>query len=191
MTNRRIRLLLAVFALAFGIAFLRAAWLQGVRAQSLGAMAAKQHRTTVTLPAARGTIYDSSGVQLALGEQATTVYADPLQIADAKAVAPVVARILRLDPEQVYEKLSDRSHGFVYVVRKADPVAAARLERRNLDGLGFYPEERRSYPQGSVAAQVLGYAGVDERGLAGLELGLVPAAPDQTTYVDLAARHRK
>jgi cell division protein FtsI/penicillin-binding protein 2 len=172
LANRRIRLLLAVFAVLFALTFLRAAWLQGVRAQTLGAMAAKQHRTTVTLPAARGTIYDSSGVQLALGEQATTVYADPLQIDDAKAVAPVVARILRLDPQQVYAKLSDRSHGFVYIARKADPRWAARLAKQNITGIGFYPEERRFYPQHSIAAQVLGYAGVDNHGLAGLELTL-------------------
>jgi cell division protein FtsI/penicillin-binding protein 2 len=172
LANRRIRLLLAVFAVLFALTFMRAAWLQGVRAQSLGAMAAKQHRETMTIPAARGTIFDRTGVPLALGEQATTVYADPLQISDATKVAPVVARILRLDPKQVYAQLSDRSHGFVYVARKADPARAARLATRNITGIGFYPEERRFYPQHSVAAQVLGYAGVDNHGLAGLELTL-------------------
>jgi cell division protein FtsI (penicillin-binding protein 3) len=172
LANRRIRLLLVVFALVFGITLLRAAWLQGVRAQSLGRMAASQHRQTVTVAANRGTIYDSTGVQLAVGEQAITVYADPLQIRDAAKVAPVVAQILRLEPKQVYEKLSDRTHGFVYVARKADPVRAARLQRRHITGLGFYPEERRVYPQHSIAAQVLGFAGVDNHGLSGLELSL-------------------
>ena len=170
--NRRIRLLLAVFALVFGLTLVRAVWLQGVRAQSLGRMAAKQHRQTLAVPAGRGTIYDGTGVQLAIGESATTVYADPLQIRDPVAVAPVVARILRMDPKRVYEKLSDRSHGFVYIRRKADPARAARLAKRGITGLGFYPEERRFYPQRSIAAQVLGYAGVDNRGLSGLELTL-------------------
>jgi cell division protein FtsI (penicillin-binding protein 3) len=172
LANRRIRLLLAVFAIVFGATLLRAVWLQGVRAQSLGRMAASQHRQTVTVAANRGTIYDSTGVQLALGEQAITVYADPLQIRDAGKVAPVVARLLRLDPKQVYEELSDRSHGFVYVARKADAVRAARLQARHITGLGFYPEERRFYPQHSIAAQVLGYAGIDNHGLSGLELAL-------------------
>jgi cell division protein FtsI (penicillin-binding protein 3) len=172
LANRRIRLLLVVFALVFGVTLLRAAWLQGVRAQSLGRMAASQHRQTVTVAANRGTIYDRTGVQLAVGEQAITVYADPLQIQDATKVAPVVARILRLDPKQVYENLSDRTHGFVYVERKADPIRAARLQRRHITGLGFYPEERRFYPQHSIAAQVLGFAGVDNHGLSGLELWL-------------------
>ena len=172
LANRRIRLLVAVFAVVFGLTLLRAFWLQGVRAQAFGRMAASQHRQTVTLAANRGTIYDSTGVQLAIGEQAITVYADPLQIKDATKVAPVVARILRLDPKQVYERLSDRAHGFVYVARKADAVRAAKLQRRHITGLGFYPEERRFYPQHSIAAQVLGYAGVDNHGLSGLEVAL-------------------
>ena len=172
LANRRIRLLLAVFALVFGVTLLRAVWLQGVRAASLGGLAAKQHRETVTVPAGRGTIYDRTGVQLAIGEEATTVYADPLQIRDPTAVAPVVARILRLDPKDVYEKLADRTHGFIYVERKADPIRAAALAKRGITGLGFYPEERRFYPQRSIAAQVLGYAGTDNHGLAGLELAL-------------------
>jgi cell division protein FtsI/penicillin-binding protein 2 len=172
LANRRIRLLLAVFAIVFGATLARAIWLQGVRAQSLGRMAASQHRQTVTLAANRGTIYDSTGVQLAIGEQAMTVYADPLQIRDATKVAPLVARILGLDAKKVYEKLSDRKHGFVYVERKADATRAAKLQAQHIAGLGFYPEERRFYPQRGIAAQVLGYAGVDNHGLSGLELAL-------------------
>jgi len=170
--NRRIRLLVAVFALAFGIAFLRAAWLQGVRAGSFGSLAARQHSAEVTIPAARGTIYDRGGVQLAIGEQATTVYADPRLVRNPRREADVAGRILRLDPVALSAELADRTRGFVYVARKADATRAERLRRRHPPGFGFYPEERRFYPQGSLAAQVLGYAGVDNRGLAGLELSL-------------------
>jgi cell division protein FtsI (penicillin-binding protein 3) len=172
LANRRIRLLLALFAIVFGVTLIRAVWLQGVRAQSLSRMAANQHRQTVTVAANRGTVYDRNGLPLALGEQTTTVYADPLQIRNPAAVAPVVARVLRLDPKEVFEKLSDRTHGFVYVARKADPKRAAALAKRQLNGLGFYPEERRFYPQHAIGAQVLGYAGIDNRGLSGLELAL-------------------
>jgi cell division protein FtsI (penicillin-binding protein 3) len=170
--NRRIRLLLAVFVLVFGAAFLRAAWLQGVRAASFGRLASNQHSQDVVMPAARGTIYDRGGLQLAIGEQATTVYADPRRVTNPQAEAVTIARILRLDPNRVYRVLTDRRRGFVYVARKADPALAARLARKALPGLGFYPEERRFYPQLDLAAQVLGYAGVDNHGLAGLELGL-------------------
>ena len=171
-SNRRIRLLLAVFVLAFGITLVRAMWLQGVRAASFERLASRQHSQVVTIPAARGTIYDRGGVQLAIGEQATTVYADPRLVRDPRQEATVVARALRLDPNAVYARLTERKRGFVYIQRQADPALASKLARRDLPGLGFYPEEQRFYPQFSLAAQVLGFAGVDNRGLAGLELSL-------------------
>jgi cell division protein FtsI (penicillin-binding protein 3) len=171
-SNRRIRLLLAVFVLAFAITFLRAAWLQGVRAASFGRLASSQHSEDVVVPAARGTIFDRGGVQLAIGEQAQTVYADPRGVTEPMSEAATVARVLRLDPNQVYRQLTDRTRGFVYVARKADPALAAKLARKGLPGIFFYPEERRFYPQFNLASQVLGYAGVDNHGLAGLELSL-------------------
>jgi cell division protein FtsI/penicillin-binding protein 2 len=170
--NRRIRLLLAVFVLAFGVVFLRAAWLQGVRAASFGRLASNQHSDDVVVPAARGTIYDRGGLQLAIGEQAQTVHADPRRVTDPAGEARTIASTLRLDANKVYRELTDRTRGFVYVARKADPALAARLARQGLPGLGFYPEERRFYPQFNLASQVLGYAGVDNHGLAGLELSL-------------------
>ena len=170
--NHRIRLLLAAFVLAFGLVFLRAAWLQGVRAASFGRLAAKQHSDDVVIPAARGTVYDRGGLQLAIGIEGQTVYADPRRVTDPKREAQTTAAILGLNTNQVYRELSDRSRAFVYVARKADPALASRLARKGLPGFGFYSEERRFYPQFSLASQVLGYAGVDNRGLAGLELSL-------------------
>jgi cell division protein FtsI/penicillin-binding protein 2 len=170
--NRRIRLLLALLALAFAGMLVRAIWLQGVRAASLARMATVQHRQTVELPAARGTIYDRTGVQLAIGEQATTVYVDPREVRNPRAIAAAASRELGADPNELLAELADRRRAFVYVQRQADSDRAAALARRGLVGLGFYPEERRSYPQRTVAAQVLGYAGVDNVGLAGLELVL-------------------
>ena len=170
--NRRIRLLLAVFALAFGITFVRAFWLQGVRGDALGARAASQHREVVTIPAGRGTIVDRTGLPLAIGEDAVTVYANPRQIRNPRSVAIAAGRALGVDPGTLYPLLADRSRGFVYVARKIDPAAAEPVERLRLPGFGFYHEERRVYPLGPIGAQVLGYAGVDNTGLAGLELGL-------------------
>nr|MBA2461136.1 penicillin-binding protein 2 [Actinomycetota bacterium] len=136
--------------------------------------ALRQHRETDTIPAGRGTIYDRTGEPLAIGQQATTVFADPRQVKDPRAVAVAAAKILRVDPNELYPQLADRSRRFVYVKRKADPEQAAALQQENLTGLGFYSEERRTYPQRSVAAHVLGFAGVDNDGLDGLEKGLDP-----------------
>lgn len=170
LANRRIRLLLAFFTLAFLGTFGRAVWLQAVQAQPLDRLAEGQHRVTMDVPAARGSILDRNGVDLAIGRQAITVYANPRHVTNPRATAIAAGRALHLDPERLYGKLADRSRGFVYIARKADPKRAAALQTQNLTGLGFYPEERRAYPQGSVAAHVLGFAGIDNHGLTGIEL---------------------
>jgi len=170
--NRRIRLLFVLLALALAGSLARAVWLQGVRAQPLSSLAAKQQRQTLELPARRGTIFDRNGVPLALGEQATTVYADPTQIRNARLVALAAEKALGLDAETIFPQLKDTSSSFVYLKRKADSAKAELLRKRKLPGVGFYTEERRRYPQGAVGAQVLGFAGQDNQGLAGIELQL-------------------
>ncbi|HZB86692.1 MAG TPA: penicillin-binding protein 2 [Gaiellaceae bacterium] len=170
--NRRIRLVVAVFALVFALALVRVAWLQAVRANALDRIGTSQHRETIDVPAHRGTIFDRLGVQLAIGEPATTVYANPRQIVDPRAAAVAAGRALDIEPETIYPLLADRSRGFVYVARKADPEKADALERQDIAGFGFYPEERRTYPQRAVASEVVGYAGVDNKGLSGIELQL-------------------
>jgi cell division protein FtsI (penicillin-binding protein 3) len=117
-------------------------------------------------------MYDRLGSPLAIGEQATDVIADPLQISDPLHEARIAASVLELAVRPLYRKLSDRSRGFVYVQRKARRGRAAALARRKLPGFTFESDERRVYPQDTVAAPVLGYAGTDNTGLAGLELEL-------------------
>jgi cell division protein FtsI (penicillin-binding protein 3) len=168
--NRRIRLLVAVFALVFVAASARVAWLQAVKAQTLDRLATSQQRESLDVPARRGTIFDRLGVQLALGERAITVYANPKQIADPRGAALAAGRALELDAGKLYPLLADRSRGFVYVARKADPEKAEALESEGIAGFGFYPEERRAYPQLAVASEVVGYAGIENTGLSGLEL---------------------
>jgi cell division protein FtsI/penicillin-binding protein 2 len=170
--NSRLRLLLLGIVLTFGVLLLRAAWLTTVRAAGLSRLAQAQTKSLVTLPAGRGTIFDEQGTPLALGEQATTVHVDPHAVTRPRAEARTAARILGLNPTGVLRALTDRPTHFVYVERKAPPEKASRLARLSLPGFGFYGEEKRTYPQGSVGAQVLGYAGVDNEGLAGLELEL-------------------
>ena len=170
--NSRIRVLLLCIILTFGVLLAREAWLATVRASALSSMAQSQTKTPVILPAGRGTIFDQLGTPLALGEQATTVYADPHQVRNPTHEAVVAARVLGVKPAPIYNALMQRSLAFVYVARKAPHDKAAKLAKLNLPGFHFYAEEKRIYPQGPVAAPVLGFAGVDNVGLAGLELGL-------------------
>jgi cell division protein FtsI (penicillin-binding protein 3)/stage V sporulation protein D (sporulation-specific penicillin-binding protein) len=170
--NSRLRLLLLIILVTFAALGARAAWIQTVRASSLSSLAQKQTKAELSLPARRGTIYDRLGTPLAIGEQATDVVADPLQISDPLHEARIAAKVLGLPVRTVYRQLSDRSRGFVYVQRKARAGLASALAERKLPGFTFEADERRVYPQDTVAAPVLGYAGIDNTGLAGLELEL-------------------
>ena len=171
-TNRRIVLLAGAFVALLVVALGRAVWLQAVKGPEYAAMAVRQHRETVVVPAARGTIFDRNGEPLAIGEQVTTVYANPRQVDRPRDLTLAAGKALGVEPGVVYPQLVDRSRGFVYVARKVDPIKAEELEKLGFAGLGFYPEELRSYPQGPVAAQVLGFAGLDNKGLEGLERSL-------------------
>jgi cell division protein FtsI (penicillin-binding protein 3) len=168
--NRRIRLLLGLFVLAFAATLGRAFWLQGVDAAHLANMAHSQHQEVVKIPAGRGTIFDRGGVQLAIGEQTTTIYADPQQVRNPRGIALAAHNILGVNANALFPFLVDDKRQFVYIQRFADPVKAALFLKKDFRGVVSYPEERRTYPQDSVAAQVVGYAGVDNKGLGGLEL---------------------
>jgi cell division protein FtsI (penicillin-binding protein 3) len=170
--NSRLRLLLLLVLLVFAGLGARTAWLQTVRASSLAARAQTQAKTELKLPATRGTIFDRLGTPLAIGEPATDVIADPMQISDPRGEAQIAARVLGIPVRPLYKALADRTRGFVYVERKAPPARASALQKRGLTGFTFESDERRVYPQGTVAAPVLGYAGIDNTGLAGLEYEL-------------------
>ena len=170
--NSRIRLLLLATLVVFGGLLAREAWIATVRAAPLAAMATAQTRATLPLPAGRGTIFDAVGTPLALGEQATTVYVDPTAVTRPRTEAATAAHILGIKRGPVLLALTTKGTHFAYVERKAPAPLATKLAKRNLPGFHFYGEERRTYPEDSVAAQVLGYVGTDNNGLAGLELEL-------------------
>src|SRR5262249_8813432 len=122
--NRRLRFLLLAFGVVLAGLLLRAFWLQAVRANALGKLAAKQHYETVQVPAGRGTIFDRTGVELALGEDARTIYADPRQVRAPRTAAIALAKILRLDSSALYMLLTNPRRSFVYIARQADPREA-------------------------------------------------------------------
>ena len=169
--NRRIVVLAAAFALLLAVAFGRAFWLQAVKATPTRRWRCANIARPWSSPR-RGSIFDRNGEPLAIGEPATTVFANPRQVDQPAAVT--LATVKRWTPSRGrrYPALTDRSHGFVYIARKAIRSKAEELEKLGFAGIGFYPEELRTYPQGPVAAQVLGFAGLDNVGLEGLERSL-------------------
>jgi cell division protein FtsI (penicillin-binding protein 3) len=167
--ERRIGLLFAVFLLLLGVAALRATWLGTVKAGPLAERAVSQQVEELTTGARRGTIRDRHGVELAVSEDAVTVFAHPFLIDDPARVAARLAPLIGRTESELLEKLSDKDSGFVYLRRKMDATLGQRIEDLGIEGIDTVVEAKRTYPQGHLAAQVLGMVGMDNSGLSGLE----------------------
>jgi cell division protein FtsI/penicillin-binding protein 2 len=167
--ERRIGLLFALFALALCVVVARASWLQGVRGSELRSDAQSQQTETVTVPGSRGSILDRNGTELAVSEDAATIYATPYQVEDPPKAAQKLGDVLDQDPDEILELLSKPDSGFEYIARKVDLPTAERVRKLKLAGVGVLADSRRDYPQGELASQVIGSVGTDNNGLTGLE----------------------
>ena len=150
----------------------RLVYLQVIRHADLQARAEKQHLRTIDAPAMRGDIVDRHGRVLATSVDADTVYAVPSEISDAPgAVAKLCGAFgdcSAKEREALTDRLSQR-RPFAYVRRQVAPDQAQRVAALNLDGIGFIKESKRFYPNLQLAAHLLGYVGIDNSGLGGLE----------------------
>ncbi|MGE5197086.1 MAG: peptidoglycan D,D-transpeptidase FtsI family protein [Deltaproteobacteria bacterium] len=149
----------------------RLAIVQLFRAGSLADQARKQHSLFVELEPRRGAIYDSNLRPQAVNTSADSLYACPNVISerDKETVVTQLCPILNLEPSFLKERLY-RKKSFVWLARKISPQAAEAIKKLNLKGIGFMRESRRCYPNGYLASHILGFAGLDNVGLEGLEL---------------------
>ena len=169
LVERRVGFLFALFLALLVVAAARATWLGTVESRDLGNRALTQQEEEMKVYARRGTITDRHGIELAVSEDATTVFANPFLIDDPAGVAEQIAPLLGLSQDEVMEKLSDQETGFVYLRRKLDATRGEKISKLGIEGIGTVVEPRRTYPQGSLASQVLGSVGTDNYGLSGLE----------------------
>lgn len=168
-SNKRLALFMG-FALVFLVAlFARTFYVQVVAAPAFQAKAEVQHSRTIVLDAARGTIYDRDGSPLAVSQTMATVYANPKQVKDAVAAAAKLGPLLGRPVDELRQKLS-RNCGFVYLARKIELTTGEAVKRLDLPGVLVCAEDKRIYPAGSVAPQLLGFVGTENKGLAGLEI---------------------
>jgi cell division protein FtsI/penicillin-binding protein 2 len=169
LVQRRIGLMFAVFLALLGCAALRAVWIGTVKAGTLGERAVQQQVEDLEITARRGTIFDRHGVELAVSEDAVTVFAHPFLIDDPGDVAARLAPLLGRPVDELIKKLGDRESTFVYLRRKMDASLGHRIEEMHIEGIDTVVEANRTYPQGHLAAQVLGTVGSENKGLSGLE----------------------
>ncbi|MEM7352281.1 MAG: penicillin-binding protein 2, partial [Acidobacteriota bacterium] len=132
------------------------------------ARALHQQQKVVDLYPPRGTIFDARGRELAVSVEVSSAAATPSSIEDPVATAKALAGVLDVDAEKLAASLSS-DRAFVWVQRKLDPPKVEAVRALELDGVFFLQESKRYYPLRQLAAPVLGYVGVDNKGLAGLE----------------------
>lgn len=165
----RIRLFGALFVLAFLLVAGRAYYLQMVLGPDLQERAEQQHQKVVKLTPQRGTIYDRNGDEMALSLAVESLYADPGQIAQADDTAKKLSKILELSESELRKKLKS-GRSFVWLERRMAPEKVEQIRDLRITGLHFVAEHKRYYPLSRIAAQVLGFTGVDPKGLEGVEL---------------------
>jgi cell division protein FtsI (penicillin-binding protein 3) len=142
--------------------------------------AQKQQQRTFEVAPRRGIIYDRKLHELAMTVQADSIYAEPTEIAGKKEAARVLAAIVHADPDdaqtsedQILNRLNN-GHNFAWIARRVSPEVSAKVKSLGLKGVYFQKEFERFYPDNEIAAQVLGYVGVDDTGLGGLEKKFEP-----------------
>ena len=166
----KLRLLsvLVIFLVLFIALLSRAFQLQVLSGEKLKNLAQKQHTATLQLQPERGMIYDRNGEKLAVSVLADSVCADPTRIADPVKASQQIARILNLDKQAVMKKILEPKN-FCWLARRISPDQAANVDNAEIEGIFLIKEPKRFYPNGQLAAHLLGFAGADANGLEGIE----------------------
>jgi cell division protein FtsI (penicillin-binding protein 3) len=167
-TNIRLYLLSTFFLFWCCIICLRLIYLQVFRYGDFEQRAQHQQQRSTEVAAKRGVIYDRAGRELAMSISVDSVFAVPTEMPDMAGTISLLARITRTDPRELLAKCK-AARTFCWVARKADAETAERIRSLNLRGIYFQKESKRFYPKRELAAQVLGYVGMDDEGLSGIE----------------------
>jgi cell division protein FtsI (penicillin-binding protein 3) len=178
MRRLRVAVMLAVFVGWSALIAGRLIWLQVIQHSMWTDRAERQEERTFKVEPRRGIIFDRDLHELAMTVTAESIYADPSEmgsLADKERDARMLAAIVHRDPgdwftseHQIYARLRD-SRAFAWIARKQSNEVIAQVKALHLKGIYYQNEFKRFYPDQTLAAQVLGYVGMDGNGLAGVE----------------------
>jgi cell division protein FtsI (penicillin-binding protein 3) len=150
----------------------RLAYLQTSQHEWLTKRARAQQLDVESQAAARGIILDRQGRELARSIDVASFYADPREIENVEAAATALARVLNIDGTGLAARLKEAKEsrrGFIWLARRVDDEQARAVVELKIKGVYSVEEQKRRYPNGPLAAHVLGFVGLDARGLAGVE----------------------
>ena len=168
---RRSRFVFLLFFIFFCLSIARLFFIQIFRSNYLADIAKKQHNLFVELEPRRGTIYDCNLRPQASNIPVDSVYASPNEIPDKNKdkIISQLSPILNVSHEYLKDRLY-RKKSFVWLGRKITPQQSEAIRNLHIKGIDFIKESRRSYSNGYLGAQVIGFAGLDNVGLEGLEM---------------------
>lgn len=169
MNKKRAVILNTVVIFSFFLVSLRLVDLMVVHHKRFSDDAQKQHVKVEDIQVKRGIIVDRRGRELALNLDLDSIYADPKHLSrdgnDVKRLASAISR----EPKAVLANIPDKGR-FKWVERKLDPETAEKIRALKIEGLGFLPEAKRFYPKADLASHILGFVGMDNQALEGIEL---------------------
>lgn len=192
MMLRRTLFLLSVCGIAaFLVLGARLYQIQIVQHDEYEAAAIAQQVRETTVSAARGTIYDRNGVVLAMSAGVDTVYISPAEIErydeDKEAIARGLSEILGVDYETILKKAGNTNSWYEVVARKVEEDVAEQVRQFKSDGgyvgIKIESDTKRYYPNGSMAAHVIGFVGLDNTGLGGIESRYDSVLSGESGYV--------
>ena len=164
----RMTLIGVLFFLALGTIVGRAVYLQVFFGPSLAEKASDQYEKTVQTHGKRGSIFDTRMREIAVSIETLSLAAYPRKIQNPRQTAQAIARILKVKSKGIAQKLKSR-RSFVWIKRQITPKQAQALKALHIEGLEFLPEHSRYYPNRTMAAQLVGFTGIDGNGLEGIE----------------------
>lgn len=166
--RKRIITLLLLGAVALFLLMLRLMYVQFFMGEHLRKEALENRMRDIPVEAKRGSIYDRNGKEMVTSVSVDSFFAIPSQINDPSETAQKVSVVLNMDPDRVYELITKRE-SFVWLKRKVDFQVAQELKSLKLPGIEYVEENRRHYLKDGLAAHVVGFAGIDNQGLTGVE----------------------
>jgi len=167
----KIIMVLACCFLFWGGLWARAMYVQLIQGEELASLASRQYFSQEKIQGKRGEIFDRQGRVLAQSVRSRSIYANPFLMDDIPSTADKLARILDVDPGSVQSSLG-RDRSFVWIKRKVSDRQAYEVVKEEIPGIFIIDEHSRVYPQKHMLGQVLGFVGMDNVGLEGLEKSL-------------------
>lgn len=167
--KKRLQWMYRIGLVLIGILIVKLFWVMVIDAPELQAKAESQWTRELAVTAQRGDILDANGEVLARSATSQSVLLRPNDIDDPGEVAGILAPILEMDEQDIYDLASDKSRIEVWLKRHITTEQAMAIEQANLDGVDFFSDTQRYYMYGEFASQVLGYTNADGEGQDGLE----------------------